>query len=150
MLLFGKTFGFTRVTYLIAYCVYTAASATIQEAKEGDFEANGKMMTFLEALKQGKTTCPVVQRSLDIINNNLKPDVDRMPQVQSRNASTEEPVITRDYLPAFPYQMHERNHDVEPSQQFMTMDGTSLDCFPEVQYADLDLDMYGTWFLPAA
>jgi hypothetical protein len=150
MLLFGKTFGFTRVTCLIAYCVYTAASATIQEAKEGDFEANGKMMTFLEALKQGTKTCPVVHRSLDIITNDLKPDVDRTPQVQSCIASAEEPVITRDYLPAFPYQMYERTHDTDPSQQFIAMDEASLDCFPEVQYTDLDLDMYGTWFLPAA
>jgi hypothetical protein len=147
MLLFGKTFGFTRVTYLIAYCVYTAASATIQEAKDGDFEANGKMMTFLEALKQGTKTCPVVQRSLDIITNNLKPDVDQTLQLQSYNASTEEPVMSRDYLPAFPYPTLERTYDVDSSQQFMAMDETSLDCFPEIQYTDMGV--YGTWFLPA-
>lgn len=64
--LLKKTFGFTRVTYLMAYCVYTGASVMVQDVAAGDLETNMKILTFLEVLKEGTTTCPIVQRCLDI------------------------------------------------------------------------------------
>ncbi|PVH70719.1 hypothetical protein DL98DRAFT_436466, partial [Cadophora sp. DSE1049] len=69
VLLVEKTFGFTRITYLMAYCIYTGASVLLPDDKSGDRDARARIDTFLRALEGGRTTCPMVQRSLDIIIN---------------------------------------------------------------------------------
>lgn len=74
LLLHETTFGFHRVTYLMAYCIYTSASVSLADVKTGDKDASKRMQTFLRALQGGLATCPVLQRSLDIIGNGLKPD----------------------------------------------------------------------------
>lgn len=56
----------------MAYCIYTAASVAVQDVNAGDVIAAHKMQTLLRALRAGITTCPMLQRSLDIIINNLK------------------------------------------------------------------------------
>ncbi|OAA55544.1 Transcription factor [Niveomyces insectorum RCEF 264] len=72
LLLLEQTFGFSRITYLMAYCVYTGASVMVQDVKLGDEAASRKIQTFLRALRLGVTSCPLVQRSLDIITESLR------------------------------------------------------------------------------
>lgn len=147
MLLFEKTFGFTRITYLIAYCVYTAASVMVHDVNKGDVDA--KMMTFLRALKEGITTCPVVQRSLDIINNGLKSGVNNATQAGLETFNNaHDPALAGNYLPAFPYQAPDMAFGADPSLQSMEFEESLLDCFPEAQFADLEAS--GTWFFPTA
>jgi len=146
MLLFEKTFGFTRITYLIAYCIYTVASVMVHDVNKGDVDA--KMMTFLRALKEGITTCPVVQRSLDIINNGLKSGVNDTAQTRPETFSAHDPALTGNYLPAFPYQAPDLALGADPSLQSMEFDESLLDCFPEAQFTDLEAS--GTWFFPTA
>jgi len=134
LLLLERTFGFTRVTYLMGYCIYTGASVMIHDVKAGDTDATQKMQTFLRALQQGTTTCPILQRSLDIINNCLKAD----PNPYTGNVPRPEDAfnaLNGNYLPAFPYL--DLQHGADSSDQavdlnFMDLDGFSLlDSFPE-------------------
>ncbi|KAL1893025.1 hypothetical protein Sste5346_006706 [Sporothrix stenoceras] len=74
LLLLERTFGFRRITYLMAYCVYTGASVLVQDIKQShgkDAAAASKIQTFLRALRLGVVSCPLVRRSLDIITDSL-------------------------------------------------------------------------------
>jgi hypothetical protein len=136
LLLLEKTFGFTRITYLMAYCIYTAASAMIQDVKAGDLDAHAKMDTFLRALNGGRTTCPVIQRSLDIINKSLEPKA-------ANNINSEG--LGRNYLPAFPY--HDARKDFTNEETFgnIDLDGFSLlDSFPEYHIDNIS----AAWYWP--
>lgn len=149
VLVFEKTYGFSRITYLMAYCVYTGASVMVQDVKKGDLEANIKMMTFLQLLRQGTTTCPVVQRSLDIITNGLRSDTTPAPQVGLDTAAADQTPWPRSYLPAFPYRGPGFDFGAGLTQGGMDLDGFSLlDCFPETQYDNTSSG--GGWFFPAA
>lgn len=127
----------------MSYCIYTAASVMIKDVKAGDLEANETMQTFLRALRQGIKTCPLIQRSLDIINNSLQ---SKTPKLASLNGIfTTEGIATANYLPAFPYL------DVGFTNQFTTdrnatgidLDGFSLlDSFPE-QHINIET---GEWY----
>lgn len=132
LLLLEKTFGFNRITYLMAYCIYTGASVMIKDVKAGDLEASSKMQTFLRALKQGTKTCPLLQRSLDIINNSLNSNPPRFAQ-SNDNAPAEDPVAAN-YLPAFPYLDPEVTNHLTTDQNSSSMDLDAfsfLDSFPE-------------------
>lgn len=136
LVLLEGTFGFTRVTYLIAYCVYTAASATIPDVKAGDLEAKSRMATFHRALKGAITSCPIVQRSIDIINNSLQSD-------SSDLGPTNEIVDgSRNYLPAFPYQSEYSDETMFGNMDF---DASLLECFPENH---IDNTMASGWYWP--
>lgn len=145
--LLERTFGFSRVTYLMAYCIYTGASVIVHDVKAGDLDASRKMQTFLRALQQGTITCPLLQRSLDIINNCLHTDVPRYasnnPAENSLNA------ITANYLPAFPYldlQVGGNLSNQATNLSGMDLDAFSLlDCFPENHINTTT----GEWYLPS-
>lgn len=125
----------------MAYCIYTAASAMIQDVKAGDLEASTKMSTFLRALKGGVTTCPVVQRSLDIINNSLQASP---PQPTSSITDATE-TLGRNYLPAFPYRDAPVDFMNEGDFSTMDLDAFSLlDCFPENHI----LEGSSEWYMP--
>ena len=113
----------------------------IQDVKAGDLDASAKMSTFLRALKKGVTTCPVVQRSLDIINNSLQSPLAELPSSVIDTAEG----LTRNYLPAFPYR--DAQVDYTNVENFGTMDLDAfslLDCFPENHIVE------GTseWYMP--
>ncbi|KAL6251364.1 hypothetical protein RBB50_001573 [Rhinocladiella similis] len=140
LLVLEKTFGFTRLTYLMAYCVYTGASAIVKDVRDGDVEATSRMATFQRALQGALSTCPLVQRSLDIINNGLQ-TADRH---QSRPLNSSIQAEAQEYLPAFP------NHDLLPDLDQWESRGSIdlnsfpfLDCFPE-NHIDIDT---GDWYL---
>lgn len=134
------TFGFTRITYLMAYCVYLGASVIAQDVKQDDAIAKSKIETFLRALEGSRRTCPSIQRSIDIIRNSLaKPTSESV----ERRQDPEERLY--DFLPAFP---HCESHILEPDSTFDTTfdldDLSILDGFPEAH-----LDFSGTdWYVP--
>lgn len=120
-----STFGFTKITYLMAYCIYTAASVVVQDARTGDTLAVDKIDTFIRALEGSCKTCPGVQRSLDLIRSNLA-----HPPQQSRTMRPEIP--SHEYLPAFPHHQTEVfNSQVEMSGIIDFDPNWLLDSFPE-------------------
>jgi hypothetical protein len=125
----------------MAYCIYTGASAIIQDVKSGNLDANSNMTTFLRALQGGLATCPVVQRSLDIINNSLQKPLSSQPRLRSE--STGAP--SKNYLPAFPNYDPQIDLGLGPNLGTMDLDAsTFLDCFPE-NHIDMET---GEWCLP--
>jgi hypothetical protein len=141
MLLFEKTFGFVRITYLIAYCIYTAASVMMQDVRSGDLEAGSRMETLLRALRQGRRTCPVLQRSLDIITNGIDANSDTVGQARPEFSVANDGSTFSNYLPAFPYQDHDTYLGGNLSQEAIDFGGSLLDCYPEAQYANLETSM---------
>ncbi|KFY36674.1 hypothetical protein V495_07690 [Pseudogymnoascus sp. VKM F-4514 (FW-929)] len=128
LLLLETTFGFNKITYLMAYCIYTGASAMVQDVKSGELEAKVKMSTFLRALNGGLKTCPIVQRSIDIINNSLQGSQAWMPEID--NAAPDNSM--RNYLPAFPYRDAQMDPSNESNYNFIDLDAFALlDSFPE-------------------
>jgi hypothetical protein len=142
VIILDKTFGVTRLTYLIIYCIYTGASVIVQDVKAGDLEAKSKMETFLGALRGGVSTCPLVQRSIDIITNSTKPnsrgpDAAHLPDISHVNTSTGR------YLPAFPFPETQSNFDHSLGSASMDLDAfTLLDCFPEDHTNITDAEWY--------
>ncbi|KAF5679222.1 nitrogen assimilation transcription factor nit-4 [Fusarium heterosporum] len=140
LLLLESSFGFENITYLMGYCIYTGASAVLEDAKNNDGATHPTMQTFLRALNRGMAKCPLLERSLHIIIKGLKrAPVYRAPPDQSLsdNAAT---TTVNSYIPAFPYldPLSPNDFDMETYLNSMSMDAmASLDCYPELQ---IDLD----------
>lgn len=115
----------------------------MQDVKRGDSEANFKMMTFLKALKQGISTCPLVQRSLDIITNGLQSEVNT-----NTETALEDVITDQSYLPAFPYYDPSLSNNAGLYQQGIAFDDPLLDCFPEAHFSNEETSR--TWFYPVA
>ncbi|KAE8329954.1 fungal-specific transcription factor domain-containing protein [Aspergillus sergii] len=149
LLLFERSFGFTRITYLMSYCIYTGASVLMQDVKKGDFDAQVKIQTFLQALRQGTTACPVVQRSLHIITNSLRADATNAPDTRPACAPAGPTPLARNYLPAFPYPDLGVGYSADVNHGSTDLDGfTLLDCYPETQCVIMDSG--GECFFPTA
>jgi hypothetical protein len=109
------------------------------------------MRTFQRALQSSVTTCPVVQRSLDIINNSLTSqthDFDTShaaETAETADTATAEPSAGR-YLPAFPVPESEVvNYDFNFNTENLDLDNLSLlNCFPEYSTNNLDPMLYMT------
>ena len=101
-----RTFGVDHITYLQAYCIYTAASVLVKDVNAGDPTATKKMGTLLNALHGGMRTCPILSRSIDIIENGLikqKPTRDALPFVSNiRSVSNQRNASLVTVNPSFP------------------------------------------------
>lgn len=125
----------------MAYCIYTGASTIIPDVKLGDVVARASMNTFLRALKGGCTTCPVVQRSINIIMNSLEEDGmalndDDITQLQANPAIDDSNTanLARNYPPAFPHNDWQFGTGFDPVGSSSLMDSDALfllECFPE-------------------
>lgn len=125
----------------MAYCIYTGASVLVPDVNAGDHDAKSKINTFLRALKGGLKTCPIVQRSIDIINIGLKP-AGHSKTVDANDLGPDTAVCN--YLPAFPY--GDNQLDASDENYFNMADGdafTLLDSFPDHH---IDATM-GEWYL---
>lgn len=119
----------------------------MQEVKTGDLEASVKMQTFLNALRQGITTCPIVQRSLDIITEGLRSDSLSSAPSRANNTGVDEGLMPRNYLPAFPYRGFDMYNAVDTSLGGVDLEDFSmLDSFPENHFDTLNGS--GAWFMP--
>jgi len=109
----------------------------IPDVKAGDLEAEAKMRTFRRALNGAITSCPIVQRSIDIINNSLQSDSSSLGPTKENTGDG-----TRNYLPAFPYQS---KYSDEPMFGNVDLDTSLLESFPE-NY--IDNAMASGWYWP--
>ncbi|KAK9779907.1 putative Fungal-specific transcription factor domain-containing protein [Seiridium cardinale] len=147
LILFEGTFGFTKLSYLSAYCIYTSASVMVQDAKAGDALASRKTETFLRALNVAAKTCQLIQRSLDIITNSLNAEGTRPAAVGKSNQTSENNLLNRQYLPAFLYRDAQINFPSTSNVGGMDIDASSLlDCFPEQH---MENSSTSNWYLPS-
>lgn len=135
LLLLESTFGFENITYLMGYCIYTGASAVVEEAKKGGAEANAAMRTYLRALNTGMKRCPLLERSLNIIIKGLKPAP--IPSSLVDDNTQIDTLHPKGRIPAFPY-LDPAGHsgldfNVEGIGDSSFDALAMLDCFPELQ-----------------
>jgi len=147
VLLLESTFGLENITYLMGYCIYTGASAILEDAKGGNEAAHATLQTFLRALNAGMQRCPLLKRSLNIIVKGMSTvPLQRsvIDQQQQTNSGTDpSQPMSYSYIPAFPYidPAIPIDFDVNAyvgSGTYMDM-SNGLDCYPEMQ---LDLGDY--------
>lgn len=146
VLLLESTFGLDNITYLMGYCIYTGASAVLEDAKSSNQGvAHPVLRTFLRALNTGMRRCPLLERSLNIIARSLN----RASQTQHQSSSGTDSHIQHNsstaidaggghvnsYIPAFPYVDPEMSFDFytnSHSGDHNMNSIASLDCFPEM------------------
>ncbi|KAF5003990.1 hypothetical protein FDECE_9490 [Fusarium decemcellulare] len=135
LLLLESTFGFQNITYMMGYCIYTGASAILEDAKNNDGAAHPTMRTFLRALNGGIAKCPLLEKSLQIIVKGLKRGpMQRAPT--NHDVTDNLGPIVNNYIPAFPYfdPVSPNDFDVDAYLNSMNMDAmAALDCYPELQ-----------------
>lgn len=72
---YGRTFNFQNQTYLLSYCVYTAATVDIQQIRHEDAQlasaAANRLSTTLKMLESEAKQTPGIKRSIDIIKSHL-------------------------------------------------------------------------------
>ena len=72
---YGHTFKFQNQTYLVSYCVYTAATVDIQQIRHEDTQlaaaAANRLSTTLKMLESEARQTPGIKRSIDIIKSHL-------------------------------------------------------------------------------
>lgn len=138
MLLLESTFGLENITYLMGYCIYTGASAILEDAKHSNDAAHAILRTFLRAINTGMRRCPLLERSLNIIVKGMSngpsqpPGPDVVNQINQPDAVT----ATNTYIPAFPYinPSVPIDFDINPYLSGTDMDSMAvLDCYPEMQ-----------------
>jgi hypothetical protein len=133
ILLLETTFGLENITYLMGYCIYTGASAILEDAKKDNGAANATMQTYLRALNAGMSRCPLLERSLHIIIKGLKQT--NTPRGQG-HLGQQDVTATNSYIPAFPYldPSTPGNIDMGMYLNANNLDPMAmLDCFPELQ-----------------
>ena len=145
----------------MGYCIYTGASAILEDAKNGNDKGTGTGMatlrTFLRALNTGMRRCPLLERSLNIIVRGLnRPSA---ATAQNATAAAEKTPVPPDqgqpdlssagssngyYIPAFPYlgggSSSSMPVDFDMDSSFLGGGGGAnmdsmvmLDCYPEMQ-----------------
>ncbi|KAJ5624418.1 hypothetical protein N7510_000727 [Penicillium lagena] len=84
---YGRTFNYQNQTYLISYCVYTAATIDVQMIQNEDAElaaaAVNRLSTTLEMLESEARQTPGIKRSIDIIKSHLAKRTQAGPQDSS-------------------------------------------------------------------
>lgn len=89
----------------MAYCTYTAATIAVEDLNEGAVGALEGVKTFIRALEGAKVTCPVVQRSLDIIQKSIgQNSTEQLPIMTLPSGGPPQETYAHNIMPAFPYQ----------------------------------------------
>ncbi|KAL5461000.1 hypothetical protein PMIN07_005508 [Paraphaeosphaeria minitans] len=155
VLLLESTFGLEKITYLMGYCIYTGASAVLEDAKSrGQGATHSVLRTFIRALQSGTRRCPLLERSLKIIIKGLSREPLQQENLPSRDlnnsySSTRLSAATRGasvnpYIPAFPYLGLEPQFDFSMYPYFnghILNPMAPLDCFPEIQMDNGDIGL---------
>ena len=100
--LLETAFGLTRVTYLMAYCAYNAATVAILDLHDGVDGSQARLSTYLRALYSVRATCPGIQRSIDIVikaMDDCEPSSSAIPAALATAGKPKDP----DPLPMFPF-----------------------------------------------
>lgn len=117
----------------MGYCIYTGASAILEDAKKADGAANATMQNYLRALNAGMSRCPLLERSLHIIIKGLK---QTSPPRYPDNTGQPDTTTVNSYIPAFPYLDPGSTDNIDMDMYFdvNNLDPMAmLDCFPELQ-----------------
>lgn len=73
---YGRTFNFQYQSYLVSYCVYTAATVELQQIQDPDEQvsatASDRLATTLYMLETEAKQTPGIRRSVDIIKSHLE------------------------------------------------------------------------------
>lgn len=69
---YGRSFNYKNQTYLLSYCVYTAATIEVTQMKQGDSGAAERLETTLRMLETEAEQTPGIQKSIIIITNQLQ------------------------------------------------------------------------------
>lgn len=138
-----RTFGFTRVTYLMAYCAYIAATVVVQDAQDQVPGAQRSVDTFVRVLSALCYSCPGIQRSLDIIKQSMPASSSRISPLPeaSQPAVLEANFDIFDSMPTFP--LNCSSLGLNPSMPAMAMPFTELDPFT-YQWSNFHEDMLDT------
>ncbi|RYC58969.1 hypothetical protein CHU98_g7242 [Xylaria longipes] len=131
ILLLESTFELENITYLMGYCIYTGASAILEEAKSHKGNAFTTLQTFLRVLNAGMKKCPMLKRSLDIIIKGLS----RINEPSNPSAEVQLDMMLPS-ISTFP--CYEPTIGIEFDINSYSGDSymnSGLDCFPELHMA---------------
>lgn len=124
----------------MGYCIYTGASAILEDAKCGKGTANEILRTYLRALNAGMKNCPLLERSLNIIVKGLNrfpaPPPSDPPDHRSHMNTQVNTMGFNNYIPAFPYLGNDTTTGFDFNGYFGEQHMGSmamLDSFPESQ-----------------
>lgn len=130
LLLLENTMGLTHVTYLMAYCAYTAATVAMLDLHDSVEGSQARVNTFLRALYSVRTSCPGIQRSIDIVIKGFEYSRQSKSSGPSKSISGDTPGQP-DPLPAFPIQEYSEFDDWNAFSQhtlpFGSLDPYALD-----------------------
>lgn len=116
----------------MGYCIYTGASAILEEAKSHEGNAFTTLQTFLRVLNTGMKKCPMLKRSLDIIIKGLS----KAPEQFSPSADQIQLDAMIASISTFP--CYEPTMGLEfntNSYSCYNNPNSGLDCFPELHMA---------------
>lgn len=155
VLLLESTFGLENITYLMGYCIYTGASAVLEDARSsGQGATHPVLRTFIRALQSGITRCPLLEKSLNIIIRGLSRAVlDPQSAVLSEATNADHNGVEMStsstggahinpYIPAFPYLDPQLDFNMNTYFNDNNMNPMALlDCFPEMQMDTGDIHL---------
>ncbi|KAF2756436.1 hypothetical protein EJ05DRAFT_441135 [Pseudovirgaria hyperparasitica] len=148
LLLLERTDSFSHVTYMMAYCAYTAATVAVEDLKQGIPGSQERVDTYMRALHGCRSSCPGIQRSIDIALRSLDSyDLPRTaaPETSRLPLEAVQPVaeIIDLSMPAFPYPYMDASLlEASPTLDFNITQYASLDGFPQ-QWSSLTFDDFG-------
>ena len=135
MLLLDSTFGLENIIYMMGYCIYTGASAILEDSKYNRGTANATLKTYLRALNSGMRRCPLLEGSLHIIIKGLNSTLESSRTILDHQEQSEGSSFgPMSYIPAFPYIDQPVGFETDARLGGMEMDSMAmLNCYPEMQ-----------------
>lgn len=93
---YGRTFNFQNQTYLVSYCVYTAATIDIQQIRHEDpslaSAAANRLSITLKMLESEARQTPGIKRSIEIIKSHLTQVTEQLSdQLPTKNSDLAQP-----------------------------------------------------------
>lgn len=125
--LLDTNLGLRHVTYLMAYCAYTAATVALLDLNDQIDGSQARLNTYLRALYSLRTSCPGIQRSIDIVIKAMSNVQPTQPAVSAPQTMPERPVDPGP-LPMFPFDDVDAfgAHD-QAALRFGTLDPFAMD-----------------------
>lgn len=120
---------------MMGYCIYTGASAILEDAKHARGTAEKILQTFLRALNSGMRRCPLLERSLEIIVKGLNTPPGLSTTISTSHGVPEGSSLgAMSYIPAFPYIDQPVGFEADARIHGLGMDSMAmLDSYPEMQ-----------------
>lgn len=127
VVIFDNSYGLTHVTYLLAYCAYTAATVTVLDMHDGVDGSPRAANSYLRALYGIRKGCPGIQPSIDIIVKAFDTGNSATYSPPCAQLGPSNTAISLDFLPASPF---------DPSMEQSNCQ--SMDDLNSIQFGGLD------------